>query len=336
MTDPKIKNIYSVTDDVPLEGDVNLYTLAIFSPEDGFSKGDKVAAFSIEDYNKIEDMSIELTQKNQEIQNLNEVVSNLQAQNDNDVNRQGRATQEELRDLKNELILKDKEIYNLNSIISQLKDENNNVLSEKDEEISSLKDEIVSLTERLTANDSDEFLPDNIAQSDELYALQNKVNQRNELLYEVTENINQTMEEAILETVKETTKLVNANNKSTRQKINNVVDKTEKEVTERNRAMASNINNMVDSINEEIRSVSFWKLLFNRKDIEIKIPTSDLNKQVKINMPDDIIEDKEVNVDVLKIKNEHRIDNLKQLWIETEHEPLENEPIDVDHITRNE
>ena len=50
MTDPKIKNIYSVTDDVPLEGDVNLYTLAIFSPEDGFSKGDKVAAFSIEDY----------------------------------------------------------------------------------------------------------------------------------------------------------------------------------------------------------------------------------------------------------------------------------------------
>ena len=67
MTDPKIKNIYSVTDDVPLEGDVNLYTLAIFSPEDGFSKGDKVAAFSIEDYNKIEDMSIELTQKNQEI-----------------------------------------------------------------------------------------------------------------------------------------------------------------------------------------------------------------------------------------------------------------------------
>ncbi|WP_295721677.1 hypothetical protein [uncultured Methanobrevibacter sp.] len=335
MTDPKIKTIYSVTDDVPLEGDVESYTLAIFAPGDGFSKGDEVVYFSIDEFNKINEMLKEIEHKNQEIKNLKEEISNLQSQNDNnDLKNQVIIKEEELNGIKEDLNLKDKEINSLKSEIAELKDKNNKDLSEKDKEISSLKDEIFILTERLSSNASDEFLPDKISQNEELYALQNKVNQRNELLYEVTENINQTMEEAITDTVKETTKLINANNKTTRQKINNAVDKTEKEVTERNRAMASNINNMVDSINEEIKNVSFWKLLFNRKEIEIKIPTSDLNKQVKINMPEDIVEDKDVNVDILKIKNDHKIDNLKQLWIDTEEDDSEREPIDVNHTKK--
>ncbi|WP_461462641.1 hypothetical protein [Methanobrevibacter sp.] len=334
MTDPKIKTIYSVTDDVPLEGDVESYTLAIFAPDDGFSKGDEVVFFSIEDSKKINEMLKEIDDKNQEIEQLKEEISNLQSQNDDDLKQQVIIKDEELENVKKDLNLKNNEIDTLKSEIDELKDKNNNALSEKDKEISSLKDEIFILTERLSSNASDEFLPDNISENEELYALQNKVNQRNELLYEVTENINQTMEEAITDTVKETTKLINANNKTTRQKINNAVDKTEKEVTERNRAMASNINNMVDSINEEIRNVSLWKLLFNRKDIEIKIPTSDLNKQVKIDMPDDIVEDKDVNVDILKIKNEHKIDNLKQLWIDTEEDDPEREPIDVNHTKK--
>ncbi len=334
MTDPKIKTIYSVTDDVPLEGDVESYTLAIFAPEDGFSKGDEVVSFSIEEFKKINDMIKDIEDKNQEIEQLKEEISNLQSQNDDDLKQQVITKDEELETVKKDLNLKNNEIDNLKSEIAKLKDKNDNALSEKDKEISSLKDEVFILTERLSSNASDEFLPDNISQNEELYALQNKVNQRNELLYEVTENINQTMEEAITDTVKETTKLINANNKTTRQKINNAVDKTEKEVTERNRAMASNINNMVDSINEEIRNVSFWKLLFNRKEIEIKIPTSDLNKQVKINMPDDVVEDKDVNVDILKIKNEHKIDNLKQLWIDTEEDDPEREPIDVNHTKK--
>ncbi len=334
MNDPKIKTIYSVTDDVPLEGDVESYTLAIFAPEDGFSKGDEVVSFSIEDFKKINDMIKDIEDKNQEIKQLKEEISNLQSQNGDDLKQQVIIKDEELETVKKDLNLKNNEIDTLKSEITKLKDKNDNALSEKDKEISSLKDEVFILTERLSSNASDEFLPDNISQNEELYDLQNKVNQRNELLYEVTENINQTMEEAITDTVKETTKLINANNKTTRQKINNAVDKTEKEVTERNRAMASNINNMVDSINEEIRNVSFWKLLFNRKEIEIKIPTSDLNKQVKINMPDDIVEDKDVNVDILKIKNEHKIDNLKQLWIDTEEDDPEREPIDVNHTKK--
>ncbi len=332
MTDPKIKTIYSVTDDVPLEGDVELYTLAIFSPEEGFSKGDKVASFSIDELNIIEDKLKQLDEKSQEIESLNETISQLQSQNENEQSLQEQALvhEEELKDIKDDLDIKNQEINTLKSEIADLREEND----KKDSEITSLKEEIISLTQRLTATASDEFLPDKIVENAELYALQNKVNQRNELLYEVTENINQTMEEAIIDTVKETTELFNANNKTTRQKISNAVDKTEKEVTERNRAVASNINNMVDNINEELRNVSIWKLLFNRKEIEIKIPTSDLNKQVKLNMPNDLVEDKEVNVDILKIKNDHKIDNLKQLWIDTEEDDIiEREPIDVDITT---
>ena len=55
---------------------------------------------------------------------------------------------------------------------------------------------------------------------------------------------------------------------------------------------------------------------------------------VAANTPKDIVEDKHVNVDVLKIKNQHKIDNLKQLWIDTDNEDSDKEPIDVEHQTK--
>ncbi|OWT33162.1 hypothetical protein BGI41_03835 [Methanobrevibacter sp. 87.7] len=328
MTEYMTKLIHSVTEDIPLEGDVKKYNLVIFSPEDGFKTGDHVTVIGMDEFNKLEEDS-----ENQinEINNLKKIINKFESE-DEDILK--------LKDLANKSEEKDDEISKLKkdlSVLSEktkkLEKENTELSSEldnKNEEIEGLRTQI----EKLNIEVQEEYLPKETSQSEELFKLQNKVNERNELLFEVTDNINQTMEDAILDTVEETNNLINANNKTTRAKINNTVSKTEREVTERNRAVASNINNMVDEINEELRNISFWKLLFNRKDIDIKIPTSDLNKQVKIDIPKNIVEDKKVNVDVLKIKNQHKIDNLKQLWIETDNKGSDKDPIDVEHQTK--
>ncbi|MGN1362923.1 MAG: coiled-coil domain-containing protein [Methanobrevibacter sp.] len=328
MTEHITKSIHSVTEDIPLDGDVKEYNLAIFSPDDGFKKGDNVAIIGLDEFNKLEEDSANMLS---EINNLKKIINKFESEDEDILKLKDLANKSEEKDLEINNLKED--ISNLTEKINKLENENKDLYSKldnKNQEIDNLKTKIDNLNFEV----QEEYLPQKASQNEELYKLQNKVNERNELLFEVTDNINQTMEDAILDTVEETNNLINANNKTTRAKINNAVSKTEREVTERNRAVASNINNMVDEINEELRNISFWKLLFNRKDIDIKIPTSDLNKQVKIDMPKDIVEDKQVNVDVLKIKNQHKIDNLKQLWIDTDNEDSDKEPIDVEHQTK--
>lgn len=308
------KNIYSVTDDIPLKGDVKKYNLVLFAPEEGFKKGDKIAVFDLDEVNKIEEESDKL---NNEIDSLNNMIDKFESEN---------IDMDKFNELVNISENKDVEINKLNSSIEKL--------NEKIENLERENSKLRETVSRLDQDVQEEYLPQTNSQR-ELYKLQNKVNERNELLFKVAENINQTMEEVILDTVEETKDLINANNQTTKSKISNAVSKTEREVTERNRAVASNINNMVDEVNEELRNVSFWKLLFNRKDIDIRIPTSDLNKQVKINMPNDVVEDKELNVDVLKIKNNHKIEGFDKLWIETDDESVK-EPIDVEQVKKEE
>lgn len=221
-------------------------------------------------------------------------------------------------------ILKLDDFLKLNKVASESEDKDKTIMDLK-KEIKSLQNDIKSLN---SIDDEEGFLPESATKSKLLFDLQEKVNQRNQMLFVANDNINQTIEDVILDTVNETSTKIASSNEKNKNKLNTIVNKSENIITERNRAIANNINTTVEQINDELQNVSIWKLLFNRKDIDIKVPTEDLNKQVKLNISsDDIIKDEKVDIDLLKIKDNHKLFDLKQLWITTSED--EKEPIDI-------
>ena len=229
-------------------------------------------------------------------------------------------------------ILKLNDFLKLNKLASESENKDQTIMDLK-REIKSLQNDVKLLNGRI--DEEEGFLPESSIKSKLLFELQEKVNQRNQMLFVANDNINQTIEDVILDTVNETSSKVASDNAESKNKLNTVVNKSENVITERNRAIANNINSTVEQINDELQNVSIWKLLFNRKDIDIKVPTEDLNKQVKLNISsDDIIKDEKVDIDLLKIKDSHKLFDLKQLWITTSED--EKEPIDITDYSSNE
>ena len=119
MTEQVSKTIHSVTDDIPLEGDIKKYNLALFSPDDGFKKGDKVVVFSNSEYEEIQD---KIKEYELQIEKIDELGNNSE-------------------DLK----VKDIEIDSLKNSLSDLEDKSIKEISIKNNEIESLKKNIIDL-----------------------------------------------------------------------------------------------------------------------------------------------------------------------------------------------
>lgn len=89
------------------------------------------------------------------------------------------------------------------------------------------------------------------------------------------------------------------------------------------------IEETVNDLNEELRNISFWKLLRNRKNIELKVDVSDLKESIPIDNKK-LLTKPNVQISSTEIKKNHKIYDLKQLWIDTTKDDDFDEPIDVD------
>lgn len=89
------------------------------------------------------------------------------------------------------------------------------------------------------------------------------------------------------------------------------------------------IEDTVDGLNEELRNISFWKLLRNRKNIELKVDVSDLKESIPVDNKK-LHTKPNVQISSTEIKKNHKIYDLKQLWIDTTKEEEVQKPIDID------
>ncbi len=64
--------------------------------------------------------------------------------------------------------------------------------------------------------------------------------------------------------------------------MNSAIKDIQDQYDQRDLYTSKAIEEIVDGLNEELRNISFWKLLRNRKNIELNVDVSDLKESIPI------------------------------------------------------
>lgn len=111
--------------------------------------------------------------------------------------------------------------------------------------------------------------------------------------------------------------------------MNSAIKDIQDQYDQRDLYTSKAIEEIVDGLNEELRNISFWKLLRNRKNIELNVDVSDLKEIIPINNKK-LFTKPNVQISSTEIKKNHKIYDLKQLWIDTtKDDEDDNKPIDI-------
>lgn len=195
------------------------------------------------------------------------------------------------------LAQKDYEALINNQISDEKLDEFNRTIQEKDDLIETLQDQIQalkgsffddvdSLKEQLT--DKEELLKakDEIHQlnkkitriDDERVAIFKELDYKNRMILAYNVELNKSILNAINVVIDEARDNINRRNALLIKDLERSIEKSKHDVNEKNKAIAYDIKATVEDMNEQIRNTSTLKMILNKKNINLRVPTDDLLK----------------------------------------------------------
>ena len=167
---------------------------------------------------------------------------------------------------------KDAEIKELQEQIQTLKgsffddvDSLKEQLSDK-EELLKAKDEIHELNKKITKID------------DERVAIFKELDYKNKMILAYNVELNKSILNAINVVIDEARDNINRRNALLIKDLEKSIEKSKHEVNEKNKAIAYDIKSTVEDMNEQIRNTSTLKMILNKKNINLRVPTDDLLK----------------------------------------------------------
>ncbi len=195
------------------------------------------------------------------------------------------------------LAQKDYEALLNNQISDEKLDEFNQTIQEKDElietlqqqiqtlkgsffdDVDSLKEQLTDKEELLKAKDEIHQLNKKITQiDDERVAIFKELDYKNRMILAYNVELNKSILNAINVVIDEARDNINRRNALLIKDLERSIEKSKHDVNEKNKAIAYDIKATVEDMNEQIRNTSTIKMILNKKNINLRVPTDDLLK----------------------------------------------------------
>ena len=138
-------------------------------------------------------------------------------------------------------------------------------LSDKDELVKA-KDEIYELNKELKEV------------NDERVAIFKELDYKNRMILAYNVELNKSILNAINVVIDEARDNIHRRNALLVKDLEKSIEKSKHDVNEKNRAIAYDIRSTVEDMNEQIRNTSTFKMILNKKKINLRVPTDDLLK----------------------------------------------------------
>ncbi|OWT32343.1 hypothetical protein BGI41_08160 [Methanobrevibacter sp. 87.7] len=208
-------------------------------------------------------------------------------------------------------------------------------LDEKDKNIIKLINKIESLREKDIYHDSAYFEHKYMDTLEYVEQLKDEINYHNQLLFNAQLAISKNIDSIVNKTVNQANEIISDINDSNSQNIDEALNEIGINLTKHNSCIANNIQQEVKKQNKDLQEMSFWDLLFHRKDFNFSIDTDDLNEEIspKIKASYNLLKKPNVKIDSNKIKEENELYDFHKLWIETKkNNEFQRNLIDTDDI----
>ena len=224
---------------------------------------------------------------------------------------------------------KDAEIKELQEQIQTLKgsffddvDSLKEQLSDK-EELLKAKDEIHELNKKITKID------------DERVAIFKELDYKNKMILAYNVELNKSILNAINVVIDEARDNINRRNALLVKDLEKSIEKSKHEVNEKNKAIAYDIKSTVEDMNEQIRNTSTLKMILNKKNINLRVPTDDLLKPFDFDFDvEQLLSGQALELDAAEILKEvmPKLPEPFSKYIDT----LEEAPETIDVASKNE
>ena len=163
--------------------------------------------------------------------------------------------------------------------IEELKNQIQTLKSSFFDDVGSLKQQIQDIDELLKAKDEIHELNKKITRiDDERVAIFKELDYKNKMILAYNVELNKAILNAINVVIDEARDNINRRNAQLVEDLEKSIEKSKMEVNEKNKAIAYEIRSTVEDMNEQIRNTSTLKMVLNKKNINLRVPTDDLLK----------------------------------------------------------
>ncbi len=163
--------------------------------------------------------------------------------------------------------------------ISQLQEQIQTLKGSFFDDVDSLKEQLSDKEELLKAKDEIHELNKKITKiDDERVAIFKELDYKNKMILAYNVELNKSILNAINVVIDEARDNINRRNALLVKDLEKSIEKSKHEVNEKNKAIAYDIKSTVEDMNEQIRNTSTLKMILNKKNINLRVPTDDLLK----------------------------------------------------------
>ena len=163
--------------------------------------------------------------------------------------------------------------------IAQLKEQMQTLKGSFFEDVDSLKEHLTDKEELLKAKDEIHELNKKITKiDDERVAIFKELDYKNKMILAYNVELNKSILNAINVVIDEARENINRRNALLAADLNRSIEKARHDVNEKNKAIAYDIKSTVEDMNDQIRNTSTLKMILNKKNINLRVPTDDLLK----------------------------------------------------------
>ena len=163
--------------------------------------------------------------------------------------------------------------------ISVLQDQIQTLKGSFFDDVDSLKEQLTEKEELIKAKDEINELNKKITRiDDERVAIFKELDYKNRMILAYNVELNKSILNAINVVIDEARDNINRRNAMLVADLERSIEKSKHEVNEKNKAIAYDINATVEDMNEQIRNTSTLKMILNKKNINLRVPTDDLLK----------------------------------------------------------
>ena len=252
------------------------------------------------------------------------------------------------------LAQKDYEALVNNQISDEKLDEFNQTIQEKDElietlqqqiqtlkgsffdDVDSLKEQLTDKEELLKAKDEIHQLNKKITQiDDERVAIFKELDYKNRMILAYNVELNKSILNAINVVIDEARDNINRRNALLIKDLERSIEKSKHDVNEKNKAIAYDIKATVEDMNEQIRNTSTIKMILNKKNINLRVPTDDLLKPFEFDIDvEQLLSGQALELDAAEILKEvmPKLPEPFSKYIDT----LEEAPETIDVLSKKE
>ncbi len=152
------------------------------------------------------------------------------------------------------------------------------------DDVDSLKEQLTDKEELIKAKDEINELNKKITKiDDERVAIFKELDYKNKMILAYNVELNKSILNAINVVIDEARDNINKRNAVLVEDLERSIEKSKHEVNEKNKAIAYDIKATVEDMNEQIRNTSTLKMILNKKNINLRVPTDDLLKPFDFN-----------------------------------------------------